>query len=187
MADEVKLYGVAGSPFVCRVSIALNLKEIKHEFVVEDLSNKSADLIKYNPVHKKVPVFVHNGNPISESLVIIEYIDETWKGVPILPQDDYERLGLDFGRNSLTIRQEFFGGDSINLVDISAVFIAFWLGAAEEALGIKILAKDKFPKLTEWADNCINCQAVKDCLPPRENIVAFLRVGLARHDSVRRL
>ncbi|KAD5317486.1 hypothetical protein R6Q59_032811 [Mikania micrantha] len=209
MADEVKLYGVAGSPFVCRVSIALNLKEIKHEFVVEDLSNKSADLIKYNPVHKKVPVFVHNGNPISESLVIIEYIDETWKGVPILPQDDYEKararfwakfiddkcqpavfkaLGshgqeqavaeaheqLQFLENELK-GKKFFGGDSINLVDISAVFIAFWLGAAEEALGIKILAKDKFPKLTEWADNCINCQAVKDCLPPRENIVAFFK------------
>ncbi|KAI3694482.1 hypothetical protein L1987_77447 [Smallanthus sonchifolius] len=96
MADEAKLYGVGGSPFVCRVKIALNLKGIKYEFIEEDLSNKSADLIKYNPVHKKVPVLVHNGTPISESLVIVEYIDDSWKGVPILPRDAYEKAQARF-------------------------------------------------------------------------------------------
>ena len=91
MTDEVKLYGAAASPTVFRVKIALNMKGIKYENFEEDLSNKSADLLKYNPVHKKVPVLVHNGNPIAESLVIVEYIDDVWKGVPILPGDPYER------------------------------------------------------------------------------------------------
>ncbi|KAD2080475.1 hypothetical protein R6Q59_032809 [Mikania micrantha] len=214
MADEVKLYGVAGSPFVCRVKIALNLKEIKHEFVVEDLSNKSAHLIKYNPVHKQIPVLVHNGNPVSESLVIVEYIDDAWKGVPVLPQDAHEKararfwakfvddkcipavfmaIGshgqeqavaeahdqLQFLENELKDKK-FFGGDSINLVDISAVFLAFWLGAAEEALGIKIVTKDKFPNLTKWSDNCINCQAVKDSLPPRDDLVSFFKMRFGK-------
>jgi glutathione S-transferase len=87
----VKLLGATGSPFVCRVRIALKFKEIEYKYVEENLGNKSDELIKYNPVYKKVPVFVHNDKPISESLVILEYIDEIWKQNPILSSDPYQR------------------------------------------------------------------------------------------------
>jgi len=89
--EEVKLLGVVGSPFFCRVQIALKFKGIEYEFVKEDLTNKSDLLLKYNPVHKKIPVFVHNEKPVSESLVILEYIDEVWKQNPILPSDPYQK------------------------------------------------------------------------------------------------
>nr|XP_023928011.1 glutathione S-transferase U9-like [Quercus suber] len=99
MAEEnkVSLHGFFASPYVRRVELALKFKGIPYEYVEEDLKNKSSLLLKYNPVHKKVPVLVHNGKPIVESLVILEYIDETWKKGPrFLPEDPYKRAQIRF-------------------------------------------------------------------------------------------
>ncbi|XP_050258117.1 glutathione S-transferase U9-like [Quercus robur] len=99
MAEEnkVSLHGFFASPYVRRVELALKFKGIPYEYVEEDLKNKSSLLLKYNPVHKKVPVLVHNGKPIVESLIILEYIDETWKNRPrFLPEDPYKRAQIRF-------------------------------------------------------------------------------------------
>ncbi|XP_074340239.1 putative glutathione S-transferase [Apium graveolens] len=98
--QEVKLFGLWASPFSKRVEIALKIKGIDYQHVDEDLSNKSPELLKYNPVHKKLPVLLHNGKPICESLVILEYIDETWKSGPsILPKDPYAKAMARFWAN----------------------------------------------------------------------------------------
>ncbi|MCL7039564.1 hypothetical protein MKW94_023108 [Papaver nudicaule] len=94
--DEVKLLGFWASPFALRVEWALKIKGIEYEYIDEDLMNKSPMLLQYNPVHKKIPVLVHNGKPVAESLVIIEYIDETWKHNPIFPEDPYEKATQRF-------------------------------------------------------------------------------------------
>ncbi|GAB4833889.1 GST super [Ancistrocladus abbreviatus] len=96
MAEEVKLYGFSISPFTRKVRAALDYKGIKYEYFDEDLNNKSADLLKHNPALKLTPVLVHNGKPVSESLIIIQYIDEVWTHKPLMPTDPYERAMARF-------------------------------------------------------------------------------------------
>ncbi|XP_058096492.1 glutathione transferase GST 23-like [Magnolia sinica] len=96
-AKAVKLYGMWASSFCMRIEMALKLKGIPYEYVEEDLGNKSQLLLQYNPVHKMVPVLVHDGRSIAESVVILEYIEDTWKDPPfLLPHDPYMRARVRF-------------------------------------------------------------------------------------------
>ncbi|XP_044510743.1 probable glutathione S-transferase [Mangifera indica] len=123
MAEEVKLLKTWSSPFGLRIVWALKLKGIHFDPIDEDLSNKSPLLLQYNPVYKKIPVLVHNRKPISESLVILEYVDETWKQNPLMPQDPYEKAMARFWAK--------FGDDKVSL-SIWNVFIK--QGKDQEAL-----------------------------------------------------
>ena len=96
MAEGVKVFRTWSSPFAFRVVWALQMKGVPFENIYEDLSEKSSLLLHYNPIHKKVPVLVHNGKPLAESLVILEYIEETWKQTPLLPEDPYKRATARF-------------------------------------------------------------------------------------------
>nr|CAB3470088.1 unnamed protein product [Digitaria exilis] len=71
---EVKLYGAWGSAHAAMARNALALKGVAYEHVEEDLDSKSDTLLRLNPVHGgKVPVLLVDGQPLAESLVIIEY------------------------------------------------------------------------------------------------------------------
>ncbi|KAG4983796.1 hypothetical protein AAZX31_10G182400 [Glycine max] len=88
---EVKLHGFWYSPYTLRVVWTLKLKDIPYQNIEEDRYNKSLQLLEYNPVYKKTPVLVHNGKPLCESMLIVEYIDEIWSHNSLLPADPYER------------------------------------------------------------------------------------------------
>jgi glutathione S-transferase len=90
--NDVKLLGAWPSPFVMRSRIALNIKSVNYEFLEETIGSKSQLLLQSNPVHKKMPVLIHADKPISESIIIVQYIDEVWTSGPsILASDPYDR------------------------------------------------------------------------------------------------
>ncbi|XP_070008486.1 probable glutathione S-transferase [Nicotiana sylvestris] len=101
---QVLTLGVPLCPFSRRVEWDLKIKGVEYEFIEEDLKNKSPLLLESNPVHKKIPVLIHNGKPISESMIILEYIDETFEGPSILPKDPYERAMARFWANFLDVK-----------------------------------------------------------------------------------
>ncbi|TKY49324.1 Glutathione S-transferase 3 [Spatholobus suberectus] len=72
--------------------------------------------MRMNPIHKKIPVLIHNGKPICESAIIVQYIDEVWKDkAPILPSDPYERAQARFWVDYIDKKVEFLISCEINL------------------------------------------------------------------------
>ena len=93
----VMLLSFGASPFGQRVCIALAEKGVDYEYKEEDLSSKSELLLKSNPVHKKIPVLIHDGKTVCESLTIVQYIDEVWSDkAPLLPFNPHQRAQAHF-------------------------------------------------------------------------------------------
>ncbi|KAJ8572871.1 hypothetical protein K7X08_009382 [Anisodus acutangulus] len=94
---DLKLLGTKESIFTQRIVWALKLKGIDYEFIEQNFINRSSPLLEeLNPVYKKVPVIVHAGKSLCESLVILEYIEETWPLNPLLPVDPFDRASARF-------------------------------------------------------------------------------------------
>ena len=109
MGEELVLLDFWPSPFGMRVRIALAEKGIKYEYKEEDLWNKSALLLQMNPIHKKIPILIHHGKPVCESLIQLQYIEEVWPDKsPLLPSDPYQRAIARFWADFVDKKVLFF-------------------------------------------------------------------------------
>lgn len=91
----LKLYDYYRSTACFRVRIALYLKELPFDVhPIHLVNNKGEQHSEYyqsiNP-HALVPTLDDNGKIITQSLAIIEYLDETYKTPPLLPEDPYAK------------------------------------------------------------------------------------------------
>ncbi|CAL9207521.1 unnamed protein product [Musa hybrid cultivar] len=95
-SSSLKFWGSWADSHTHRVRLALKLKGLVFEYQEEDSVNPSPALLLHNPIYKKVPALLHDGRPVVESLVILQYIDETWTDNPIMPADPFERAIVRF-------------------------------------------------------------------------------------------
>ncbi|KLI98602.1 maleylacetoacetate isomerase [Luteimonas sp. FCS-9] len=95
MSDALTLYGYWRSSAAYRVRIALHLKGLAFESGPVHLLRDGGE--QRMPAHaarnpqRLVPALQHGGRMLTQSLAIIEYLDETWPEVPLLPADASSR------------------------------------------------------------------------------------------------
>ncbi|ONL99372.1 Glutathione S-transferase U16 [Zea mays] len=181
----VRVIGLWPSPFVIRVLIALKLKHVEYEFVEEVVGSKSELLLASNPVHKKIPVLLHHGKPLSESLIIVQYIDEMHPAIRVLKgtyDGDKEQAAgqlsaalqlLEEAFAQLGQGKRYFGGDSVGYLDIALVSHVGWVKAVEKIAGVTLLDEAKVPNLVAWADRLCAHPAVVDAIPDADKFVEF--------------
>ncbi len=76
-----------------KVRIVLAEKNIAHEVVNIDFETRQQHTPEFELLNPKgkVPVIVHNGRVITESTIIIEYLDDAFPGPALMPKDPYWR------------------------------------------------------------------------------------------------
>jgi len=89
----IKLYSYYRSSAAYRVRIALNLKGIDYQLQALNLltgEEKQAPYTELNP-QGLVPILEHDGRQISQSMAILEYLEERYPDPRLLPRDASER------------------------------------------------------------------------------------------------
>ena len=72
--QAVTLVNMRFCPYAQRTALCLNAKNIQYDVINSQLRNKPSWLWELNPIGK-VPVLIHDGNTIYESLVTCEYVE----------------------------------------------------------------------------------------------------------------
>lgn len=90
----MKLYGYFRSSAAYRVRIALNLKGLTAEHLARHLrrgEHRSAEMMAINPQGLLPVLELDDGTPLTQSLAIMEYLDEVQPEPPLLPKDALRR------------------------------------------------------------------------------------------------
>ncbi|CAN1144717.1 Glutathione transferase GST 23 [Linum perenne] len=203
MAD-IKLLGTWSSPYSYRVIWALKLKGIDYDYIPQDPSNKTPLLLQSNPVYKKIPVLIHGGKPISESMIILQYLDDSFpKSYPLMSTDPYEkavaRFWIKFAETSGEeqrkaieetlevfkilekhtfgpLESKYFGGvEMVNIVDLAYGVMGIGGATLEKSTVLEVFDPVKFPRFHRWIDRFNESPVIRDNLPNREELFAYFK------------
>ena len=166
----ITLYDADRCPYCARVRIVLAEKDVEHETVTIDLSDRPAWLYAKNPAGK-VPVLEEDAFVLPESVVVMEYLDERWPHPPLLPVDPAPRAlaRLQVHRFDDLLGDDYYAArrgepnelearlHALDLGHQAFVDIAFlpWVVRARELLGVDL------PRhLEEWLERASRSPSV---------------------------
>ena len=93
--DTPRLYDYYRSSAAYRVRIALNLKGLSYQTIPVHLVKNGGEQLSdaYRAINPQglVPVLLHQGHVLTQSLAICEYLDECFGQYPLLPADSLQR------------------------------------------------------------------------------------------------
>ncbi|TLD34864.1 hypothetical protein E2P81_ATG05029 [Venturia nashicola] len=87
---NLKLYGGCFCPFVQRVWISLEAKELHYQYIELDPYKKPDWYLKLNP-RGLIPTLQHDGWCCGESTVLMEYLEDLNMGQPLFPSDPKQK------------------------------------------------------------------------------------------------
>lgn len=95
MSESLRLYSYWRSSAAYRVRIGLNLKGLAYDIVpvhlVQDGGQQHSDAYRQVNPQELVPTLGHGKRRLSQSLAILEYLDEVWPTPALLPATARER------------------------------------------------------------------------------------------------
>ena len=102
MTDTIELFSAQVCPYAHRARLALAEKCVPFTMSEIDLANKSQRFLDISP-YGKVPVLSHNGRTVYESAIVNEYLNDTFPGPSLMPDDPYlkaqARIWIDYFDN----------------------------------------------------------------------------------------
>lgn len=171
----ITLYNAARCPYAARARIVLAEKGIEFETVEIDLSDRPAWLYEKNPAGRVPVVEEDGGDPLPESAVIMEFLEERYPEPALLPADPADRAavrllifrdddltgpyyalrrGEDGARESLDAalgRLDSLLGEQPYLsgaeYGLADIALVPWVLRARDMLGVEL---DAFPSLSDW-------------------------------------
>ncbi|KAM7251758.1 hypothetical protein ACFE04_023641 [Oxalis oulophora] len=180
--DEVILLDFSLSTFGMRVRIALAEKQVKYDYKEDNLSSKSDLLLQMNPVHKTVPVLVHN-DPYerAQAKFWADYIDkkvyDAGKKINHSKGEEQEQANKDFFAILRTLEGQlgdkpYFGGNKFGFVDVALIPFYCWFYTLETVGNFKI--EPECPKLIAWAKRCMEKETVANNIHDEKKIYEFI-------------
>ncbi|GFP90715.1 glutathione s-transferase u19 [Phtheirospermum japonicum] len=168
MAGELVLLNCWPSMFGARVRIALEEKGLSYEEQKEDWPNKSPLLLEMNPVHKKIPVLIHNGKPISQARFWADFVDQKFynthnKIIWNKSKEELEEGTKELGEILKVLEgalgeNTYFVGDTFGFVDIALIGFQVWFHAYETRGKFSVEAE--YPKIDAWTKRCLEKESV---------------------------